>query len=1423
MPFADGTVSVSRAFASLILPALVSMSAVMPAAAQPFPADMCAADRSGSDLGCTANDIDLASVTVNNGVASCLAGTQVTLDLSVSLRLNANQRYDIGVFVARDAKSPVLRSTAGGSASCAVFGLPASPPPLANLDGNACGDIGDKGTASVHLGSVTLPCIPDSAGRLLLPAAVTWDNNGSSTSCQAPPAQWVQASTKSKCSAGIAAQIPVSVAGSIAVVKNTTPPGSPASFVFSATGPGASPAAFSLTSGQSRVVQTAPLTASPQIYTVTEQAAAGFDLASLKCIGDFDNEVHPEFVTVDLAARTARIAMAADGVVGLRAVTCSFGNTRQSSIAVVKKTVGGDATFQFSGPSPFAITTIGGTGQKAFQGLAPGSYTISEAVPAGWALSSAVCTDPTGNTSVVGGTATIQLDAAEDVVCTYTDTALGAIQITKHAVGGDGTFTFAGPQNFQITTTSGSGGPFVLPNLAPGTYTISESVPAEWQLSALACTDPTNNSTTSGSAAIVNVAPGETVACTFTDTRQASVTIEKQTLGGDGTFAFTGSQSFSITTTAGNGKNATAFESVVPGEALTIVESVPAGWTLEQAACRDGTSGAPLGSAITSGVSVTPAAGQAIVCTFGDTKGAKLRVFKNAVPQGAQSFAYSLTGPVPPPQFFSLVDDGSGDNSQTFTDLPAGDYTVTEAEVAGWVNTGITCSDVVEPDLSRKTTVDRAAVSATAHLRFGQSVDCTFTNTQIQPGSVTVHKKAVGGDDAFPFTATGPGVPTTFTISTSGNDHTGSQTFTGLAAGTFTVAEQVPSGWDLAPPPIECTVTSGTSTTVTPDGDGGVTIALGTTGAAVDSVACDFVDVKRGSITIAKSASPKDPQLFTFTSASLVATTSLPPSFQIADNGTPPNSQTFSALVPTIYSVTETTVAGWRLVDVVCSGGSVITSDPAQGTVVIDLQPGEDVVCTYSNAKDGTITVTKSAQGGSPGDEFTFTGDLAGTVSTGQSLSATFADGTYVVSEIVPAGWDLANIICTGGAVTYTGAGGSNPTPAFAPGDTTINVTVAGAPTVACTFTNVRHGSITIVKNALGGDASFDFTGAQPFQIVTSGGSGVNTAAYASVSPGTYAIAEAVPTGWRLSGLACTNASSVDLATATAQVSVLAGENVTCTFTDARQGSITITKRIRGAVSATFGFTVPSELDPAGTFALTPPPLSSASRVFANVLPGTYTITESGLPAGWTLTDITCSGANATGNRGERSATINLAIGDAAECIFDDSAFASVTISVISVGGTATFPFSASGAGVDPFSVTTLVDTTKAGNTFATVPPGVVEFVGLGAPGWKLADVSCFVNTRANSWVINGPATTIALSDGDVIECVYYYAQPLPIPPSKPGNIVAIPTLDPGMLLLMILILAGAAAWAVRIGRIRHAMKRGTSSAVPGGPPPGRQ
>src|SRR4029079_12421820 len=107
--------------------------------------------------------------------------------------------YDVGVFIARDAKSPIVLASDGGSASCSVFSLPTSPPPLTSLDGNACGDVGDttafaSGFTTASLGTITVPCTPDATGRLVRPTAVTWATNGSATSCQAPPAQWVQAS-----------------------------------------------------------------------------------------------------------------------------------------------------------------------------------------------------------------------------------------------------------------------------------------------------------------------------------------------------------------------------------------------------------------------------------------------------------------------------------------------------------------------------------------------------------------------------------------------------------------------------------------------------------------------------------------------------------------------------------------------------------------------------------------------------------------------------------------------------------------------------------------------------------------------------------------------------------------------------------------------------------------------------------------------------------------------------------------------------------------------------------------------------------------------------------------------------------------------------------------------------------------------------
>src|SRR5205823_9553684 len=77
-----------------------------------------------------------------------------------------------------------------------------------------------------------------------------------------------------------------------------------------------------------------------------------------------------------------------------------------------------------------------------------------------------------------------------------------------------------------------------------------------------------------------------------------------------------------------------------------------------------------------------------------------------------------------------------------------------------------------------------------------------------------------------------------------------------------------------------------------------------------------------------------------------------------------------------------------------------------------------------------------------------------------------------------------------------------------------------------------------------------------------------------AVKPGSYSTTEDVPKGWDLTKIKCSDAdSSGDTAAATATYNVAAGENVTCTYTDTKRGSITVKKLTDPAGDpATFDF-----------------------------------------------------------------------------------------------------------------------------------------------------------------------------------------------------------------------------------------------------------
>ncbi|HXF04975.1 MAG TPA: choice-of-anchor Q domain-containing protein [Blastocatellia bacterium] len=222
--------------------------------------------------------------------------------------------------------------------------------------------------------------------------------------------------------------------------------------------------------------------------------------------------------------------------------------------------------------------------------------------------------------------------------------------------------------------------------------------------------------------------------------------------------------------------------------------------------------------------------------------------------------------------------------------------------------------------------------------------DKMCTATFVQKGTIVIQKTAIGGNGTFNFTRN----DNSFSIMTS--DGSGSQSF-GLAPGTYTFTEStLPTGWAFQD--LVCQLTTGTNS----ETEINLTTRMATIMlAAGETVICTFTNIKLGSITIIKEAVPDDRQDFSFTWSGDIGT------FLLDDDNdaTLPNQRTFSNLMPGSYMVSEDSVSGWRLTDLVCTdpgGGTKVNL--SQRTATIDLAAGETVTCTFTNTRLGVSLFT---------------------------------------------------------------------------------------------------------------------------------------------------------------------------------------------------------------------------------------------------------------------------------------------------------------------------------------------------------------------------------------------------------------------------------------------------------------------------------
>ena len=201
--------------------------------------------------------------------------------------------------------------------------------------------------------------------------------------------------------------------------------------------------------------------------------------------------------------------------------------------------------------------------------------------------------------------------------------------------GQAGSFTVTGVPSGTITTE----GTLVVTDLAPGTYTTTHIDPApDFDVTAVECDDGDSATPSSGDAqtrtAVLNLDPGETINCTFTNAQRGALVVVSQTepAGLDGAFTFTGSPTGTIPA-----EGTLVVANLTPGTySSTQVDPAPE-FDVTAVECDDGGSPTPSSgdaSSRTAVFNLDP--GEMVTCAFTNTRRGTAVVATQVSPESAE-------------------------------------------------------------------------------------------------------------------------------------------------------------------------------------------------------------------------------------------------------------------------------------------------------------------------------------------------------------------------------------------------------------------------------------------------------------------------------------------------------------------------------------------------------------------------------------------------------------------------------------------------------------------------------------------------------------------------------------------------------------------------------------------------------------------
>ena len=294
-------------------------------------------------------------------------------------------------------------------------------------------------------------------------------------------------------------------------------------------------------------------------------------------------------------------------------------------------------------PQDFAFTAGGGLSPTSFSldddadGTLSNTRTFADVRPRAATPSPRPCraagTSPRATCDDGSPVSNIDVAPGEHVTCTFTNRQRGAIVVVQDSQPND-------PQDFSFTAGGG---------LSPG------ELPARRRLRRdavehahvrkragherlLHLPEPAvrlaarraHRATTAARCRTSTSRPGETVTCTFENSKRGQIVVVKDATPND-------PQDFSFT--AGGGLSPSSFaldddsdgtlvqhahvRDVTPGSGYSVSESVPSGWEQTGATCDDGSDPS----------SIDVSAGEVVTCTFSNRKLGKIVVVKDAIPE----------------------------------------------------------------------------------------------------------------------------------------------------------------------------------------------------------------------------------------------------------------------------------------------------------------------------------------------------------------------------------------------------------------------------------------------------------------------------------------------------------------------------------------------------------------------------------------------------------------------------------------------------------------------------------------------------------------------------------------------------------------------------------------------------------------------